>query len=315
MAHGKQEEHGMYVPQEQLSRTEIEEGERAARRREDPGRIQFFLTLNLGLFLTAIGIEVFKAPNHFALGGTSGLSIILSTLFPKFPVSAFMWLINLALVLLGLAFLDRRTMGWTVFSSFALSFYVSILERLIPLSAPLTNDTLLELIFAVGLPAVGSAIVFNIGASTGGTDILAMILKKYSSLQIGKALLLVDAAIVATAAALYGPRTGLYCILGLISKSFVVDSFIENVNTQKVCTVICSRPNDVVGFLVSELHRTATVREERGAFTGRPETVLVTVLSRREATRLRIYLRETDPHAFMTMVNSSEIVGRGFRGM
>jgi uncharacterized membrane-anchored protein YitT (DUF2179 family) len=315
MAHGKQEEHGMYVPQEQLSRTEIEEGERAARRREEPGRIQFFLTLNLGLFLTAIGIEVFKAPNHFALGGTSGLSIILSTLFPKFPVSAFMWLINLALVLLGLAFLDRRTMGWTVFSSFALSFYVSILERLIPLSAPLTNDTLLELIFAVGLPAVGSAIVFNIGASTGGTDILAMILKKYSSLQIGKALLLVDAAIVATASALYGPRTGLYCILGLISKSFVVDSFIENVNTQKVCTVICSRPNDVVGFLVSELHRTATVREERGAFTGRPETVLVTVLSRREATRLRIYLRETDPHAFMTMVNSSEIVGRGFRGM
>lgn len=315
MAHGKQEEHGMYVPQEQLSRTEIEEGERAARRREEPGRIQFFLTLNLGLFLTAIGIEVFKAPNHFALGGTSGLSIILSTLFPKYPVSAFMWLVNLALVLLGLAFLDRRTMGWTVFSSFALSFYVSILERLIPLSAPLTNDTLLELIFAVGLPAVGSAIVFNIGASTGGTDILAMILKKYSSLQIGKALLLVDAAIVATAAALYGPRTGLYCILGLISKSFVVDSFIENVNTQKVCTVICSRPNDVVGFLVSELHRTATVREERGAFTGRPETVLVTVLSRREATRLRIYLRETDPHAFMTMVNSSEIVGRGFRGM
>ena len=333
MAHGKQEEHGMYVPQEQLSRTEIEEGERAARRREEPGRIQFFLTLNLGLFLTAIGIEVFKAPNHFALGGTSGLSIILSTLLPKFPVSAFMWLVNLALVLLGLAFLDRRTMGWTVFSSFALSFYVSILERLIPLSAPLTNDTLLELmrliplsapltndtllelIFAVGLPAVGSAIVFNIGASTGGTDILAMILKKYSSLQIGKALLLVDAAIVATAAALYGPRTGLYCILGLISKSFVVDSFIENVNTQKVCTVICSRPNDVVGFLVSELHRTATVREERGAFTGRPETVLVTVLSRREATRLRIYLRETDPHAFMTMVNSSEIVGRGFRGV
>lgn len=315
MAHGQQEEHGMYVPQEQLSRTEIEEGERVARRREEPGRVQFFLMLNLGLFLTAIGIEVFKAPNHFALGGTSGLSIILSTLFPKYPVSAFMWLVNLALVLLGLAFLDRRTMGWTVFSSFALSFYVSLLERLIPLSAPLTNDTLLELIFAVGLPAVGSAIVFNIGASTGGTDILAMILKKYSSLQIGKALLLVDAAIVAAAAALYGPRTGLYCILGLVSKSFVVDSFIENVNTQKVCTVICSRPNDVIGFLVRELHRTATVREERGAFTGRPETVLVTVLSRREATRLRIYLRETDPHAFITMVSSSEIVGRGFRGV
>lgn len=304
----------MEALQDKLSENERKSGEVASKRREEPGYWRFFLTLNLGLFTTAVGIMVFKAPNHFAMGGTSGLSIILSSLFPTLPVSAFMWVINLILVALGLVFLDKRTVGWTVYSSLALSAYVTLLEWLFPLTQPLTHDTLLELIFAVLLPAVGSAIVFNIGASTGGTDILAMILRKYTSLEIGKALMLVDAAIVLSASILYGPRTGLYCILGLVLKAFVVDLVIESVNLRKVCTVISQQPQEVLEFLVKKLHRTATIREERGGFTGQQETVLVTVLTRRETARLRRFLQEHDPSAFITIVNSSEIVGKGFRG-
>ena len=165
---------------DELSSDEIESNERISQRREQPGRVKFFLLLNLGLILTALGIVVFKAPNHFALGGTSGISIIISTLNPGLPVGAIMWIVNAVLVVLGFIFLDRDSMGWTIFSSFALSAYVSLFEQLIPLSAPLTDDTLLELIFAVMLPGIGSAFVFNIGASTGGTDILAMILKKHT---------------------------------------------------------------------------------------------------------------------------------------
>lgn len=301
--------------QEELSPSQIEESVRIARRREHPGRLRFFATLNLGIFLSSLGIELFKSPNHFALGGTSGISIILSTLFPDLPVSAFMWVINALLVVLGLVFLDRKTMGWTVYTSFALSAYISVLELLMPMPHPLTDDTLLELVFAVLLPAVGSAIVFNIGASTGGTDILAMILKRHSSLEIGKALMVVDALIVASAAVIYGPRTGLYCVLGLLAKAFFVDVFIESINTLKVCTVISRNPDEVLRFVVTVLHRTATVRQEWGGFSGREERVLVTVLSRREANKLRNHLRKSDPGAFMTIVNSSEIIGRGFRGV
>lgn len=130
----------------------------------------FFLILNLGLIFTAVGISIFKTPNHFAFGGTSGLSIILSTLFPKWNVGAFMWIVNAALVVLGFFFLGIRSMGWTIYSSFALSFYVSACEVIYPLSFPLTHDVFLELCFAVILPAVGAAMVFNVGASTGGTD-------------------------------------------------------------------------------------------------------------------------------------------------
>ena len=277
--------------------------------------IVFFLLLNAGLFATAAGIHFFKTPNHFAFGGTSGLSIILSTLFPQWNVGFFMWVVNAVLVLLGFAFLGIRSMGWTIYSSFALSFYVSICEEIWPLTAPLTNDVFLELCYAVILPAVGSAIVFNIGASTGGTDIVAMILHKYTSLEIGRALLVSDLAIVLVGAYLYGPATGLYCILGMVLKTTVVDGAIESINLRKVCTVVTTDPGPVRDFIVKELKRSATEERAEGAYTHEEKWVLMTVLTRSQAQHLRRFVRRHDPHAFITIVNSSEIVGKGFRSV
>ena len=257
---------------------------------------KFFFLLNLGLIATAVGIAVFKTPNHFAFGGTSGLSIVLATLFPRFNVGAFMWFVNAALVLLGFVFLGIKSMGWTIYSSFALSFYVSLCERLYPLDHPLTNDVFLELCFAVILSAVGAAIVFNIGASTGGTDIVAMILNKYTSMPVG-------------------PATGLYCILGMILKSTVADSAIESINMRKVCTVVTSNPTPVRDFIVNDLHRSATMEQAEGAYTHDEKWVLTTVLTRGQAQKLRLYVRGLDDHAFITIVNSSEIVGKGFRAI
>lgn len=277
--------------------------------------LRFFLLLNFGLFLTALGIAIFKTPNHFAFGGTSGISIVLSTLFPKWNVGIFMWIVNGVLVLLGFVFLGIRSMGWTIYSSFALSFFVSLCEAACPLTDPLTADTFLELCFAVILPALGSAIVFNVGASTGGTDIVAMILHKHTSLEIGRALMLSDLGIVLIAAYLYGAKTGLYCILGLVLKCTVVDGAIESLNLRKVCTVISQNPEQVKDFIINVLNRSATEQPAFGAYTHDRKQVLMTVLTRSEATRLRIFLRKTDPHAFMTIVNSSEIVGKGFRSI
>ena len=274
--------------------------------------VKFFALLNLGLFLTALGTALFKAPNHFAFGGTTGLSVILATLWPQWNVGGFMWLVNAVLVVLGFVFLGVRSMGWTIFSSFALSFYVSLCERLRPLEQPMTDDVFLELCFAVILPALGAAIVFNIGASTGGTDIIAMILHKYTSLEIGRALLVSDIGIVLWAAYLYGPSTGLYCILGMILKSTVVDSAIESLNLRKVCTVVTSNPDGIRKFIVEELHRSATEERATGAFTHEEKWALMTVLTRQQAQMLRNFIRIHDPHAFITIVNSSEIIGKGF---
>lgn len=277
-------------------------------------KVQFFIFLNLGLFLTAIGIAIFKTPNHFAFGGTSGISIILATLFPKYNVGNFMWLVNGILVVLGLIFLGRKTMGWTIYSSFALSFYVSLIEKVWILTSPLTNDTFLELWFAVILPAVGSAMVFNVGASTGGTDIVAMILHKYSSLEIGKSLMVSDSLIVLIAAYLFGPKTGLYCILGMILKCTLVDTVIESFNLRKVCTVVTENPEPIQSFILEQLNRSATIEDAIGAYSQKKKTILITVLTKREAMLLRNFIHKNDTKAFITIVNSSEIIGKGFRG-
>ena len=248
-------------------------GERMRRRRELPSFRRTFFFVNMGLLLTAIGIVIFKAPNHFALGGTSGLSIILSTLLPQFDVGDFMWMLNVILVVAGLILLDLRTMGWTVFASFALSFYVSLIEIIWPRVTPLTSNPLLE------------------------------------------ALLATDGAIVAVAVFLYGAETGLLCILGLLAKTLIVDNAIEGFNQSKVCTVLCPDPAAAIDFLVNQLYRTATLTQVQGAFSGKPMTQITVVLSRPEAVRFRAFLAEHEPQSFMTMVSSSEIIGRGFRSI
>lgn len=275
--------------------------------------IKYALLLNLGLFLTAAGIHLFKTPNHFAMGGTSGMSIIMATLWPGMNVGGALFIINGILVVLGLCFLGVKTMGVTIYSSFALSAFVSLLEWIYPMTAPFTNDTLLELCFAVALPAAGSTIVFNVGASTGGTDILAMILSKYTSLEIGKALLLSDLAIAAWAGGLYGIATGLYCTLGTFSKALMVDSVIESINVRKMMTIVSAQPQQVQDFILNKLHRSATVYDAEGAYTHKELKVITTILNRRQAMELRNFIRRTDPHAFMTIVNSSETIGKGFR--
>ena len=258
---------------------------------------------------------LFKTPNHLAFGGTTGFAILLNTALPALPVSVYMWILNAALVLLGLVFLERKAVLWSAFASFALSGYTSLFEWLFPVTASITGDLWLDVCFAVLLPAVGSALVFDIGASTGGTDILAMILRRRTDIEIGKALFAVDVGVVVAAIGLYGARVGLYCVLALIGKTFVVDGFIESIRQRKVCQVICDHPRDVEEFIVKKLGRTATVTFGWGAYSGRRQTILTSVLSRREAMKLRLFVRAQDPGAFITIVSSSEIVGRGFRGV
>lgn len=300
---------------EEMTPDEARRAERLSRRRMAYSFPQFFALLNMGLILTAVALVLFKTPNHLAFGGTTGFAILFNAALPALPVSAYMWIMNAVLVLLGFIFLERKAVLWSAFASFALSGYTSLFEWLFPVTSSITGDLWLDVCFAVLLPAVGSALVFDIGASTGGTDILAMILRKRTDIEIGKALFAVDVAVVVAAIGLFGPRVGLYCVLALIGKTFVVDGFIESIRQRKVCQVICDHPRDVEEFIVKKLGRTATVTFGWGAYSGKRQTILTSVLSRREAMRLRLFVRAQDPTAFITIVSSSEIIGRGFRGV
>jgi len=276
--------------------------------------LERYLLLTAGILITSIGTYFFKFPNNFSTGGVSGLSLILGRIIPSeiFTPSIFMLIINTLLLGVGFIFLGRGFAFSTVYCSMLLSLVMAGMERIWPIAAPLTTQPFLELCFAVLLPAFGSAILFHLGASSGGTDIIAMILRKYTSMNIGTALMVADSLITLAALVCFGVETGLYSILGLLMKSALVDYVGDSFRTKKCFQIITDHPKPIVDFIVNTLHRGATLEDVHGAYSNAQKTMIVTVLNRSQALALRKHVHIVDPHAFMVITASTEIVGKGF---
>ena len=275
---------------------------------------QRYLLMTFGILVTAVGVYFFKFPNNFSTGGVSGLSLILGRLFPS-PVltpSVFMLIINALLLAVGFVVFGRDFAFSTVYCSMLLSLSTYAMERIWPLAGPMTDQPFLELCFAVLLPAVGSAVLFHLDASSGGTDIIALIVKKYTSMNIGGALMAADALITVAALVFFGVKAGLYSILGLLMKSVLVDFVTDSFQTRKCFQIITSDPEPIVEFIMGQLHRGATIEDVHGAYSHEQKALIITVLGRTQALALRRFIHNTDPHAFMIITRSTEIVGKGF---
>lgn len=273
-----------------------------------------FLLLNAGTLLITLGVYFFKFPNNFSTGGVTGISIVLTKYFPSLSASSFVSILNIILLVIGFMVFGRGFGFKTAYSSLFMSAVLEFLQRFYPMSAPFTDQPLMELLFAVGLPAVGSAILFNIDASNGGTDIVAMIMKKYTSLDIGKSLMLSDLVITLLAGVAYGMRAGMFSMLGLIIKTTLLDSVMESFNMCKYFTIVTKNPDLICNFIIKELNRSATCVKGQGAFAHEAETIVLAVMTRGQAIYLRRFIRLNDPKTFMMITNTSEIIGKGFRG-
>ena len=271
-----------------------------------------FFWMNVATVMISVGVYCFKFPNNFSMGGVSGLSILLGKVLPVLSASSYNTIINVLFLILGFLMLDKSFGFRTVYCSLLSAGLIQVFSWVWPLTAPLTDQLMLELFFAVILPALGAAILFNIDASSGGTDIAAMILKKYSGLDVGTALLISDVAIAAAALFVFDATAGLCSLLGLALKSVLADSAIESLNRRKAFFVITSDPEHVCDYVTHTLVRGATVWTAQGAYTHDVHHVVLTVLSRGQAVALRRHLKQVDPHAFMIVANSSEIFGKGF---
>lgn len=270
-----------------------------------------FWIMTLSTLVMAVGVYFFKFPNNFTFGGVTGYAPLIAKT-GLMSAGDFSFVANMVLLVIGLLFLGRGFAARTAYTSILLSVTISSLERLVPLKGPLTNEPILELVFAIALPAFGSAILFNMDASSGGTDIIAMLFKKYTSLHIGNALLATDLLVVFLAFFIFDVKTGLFSLLGLTIKSFMVDGMIESINLCKYFNIVCDDPEPICNFIVNKLNRSATICEGTGAFSGNQKYVIFTVMGRYEAIRLRNYIRDLDQHAFILITNTSEIVGKGF---
>lgn len=277
-------------------------------------KLKNFFFLTASTLVMAVGIYFFKFSNNFTFGGITGLAVLVAK-SGVISASDFSFVANMVLLVIGWIILGKKFAAKTAYSSILLSVALSALERIYPMQHPLTDQPILELAFAIALPSIGSAILFNIGASSGGTDVIAMIMKKYTSADIGKALLITDFFITLAGCFVFDITTGLYSFLGLALRSFMIDGFIESLNLSKYFNVVCSNPEPICEFIKTDLHRGATIVLAQGAFSGEDKYLILTVLNRFEAVRLRNYIKENAPDAFLLISNTSEIIGKGFHSI
>ena len=277
-------------------------------------KLKNFSLLTISTLIMAVGIYFFKFTNNFTFGGITGIAVLVTKFLP-ISSSDFSFVVNILLLIIGWIVLGKSFAEKTAYSTILLSVSLSLLERIYPMSHPLTNEPLLELIFAILLPALGSAILFNIGASSGGTDVIAMILKKYTSVDIGKGLMISDLIFTLAGFLVFNVKTGLYSLFGLIMRSALIDNFIESFNRSKYFHVVTSNATCICDFIQNDLQRGATIVNATGAFTGDDKYIILTVLSPSQAVKLRNFIKEHDPKAFLLISNTSEIIGKGFHSV
>ncbi len=270
------------------------------------------LILLFGSFLFSVGVYFFEIPNGFSIGGVTGIAIILGSFLP-IPTSVLLFILNVLLLIIGFIFIGKETGGKTVLCSFAYSGGISFLEWAVPLEGTLTTQPFLELACGILITGFAAAIIFYRGASTGGSEIIALMIKKYSSLNSGMALLCADFIVAASAFFVFGVEIGIFSLLGLFAKSFLIDSVIENLSVCKSFMIVTSNPKPIIDYILKILDRSATTFDAVGGYTGAERKVIMVICKRPEAAQLKRKIREIDPSAFITVQTTSEIIGEGFR--
>lgn len=284
----------------------------------------YWCVLTFGVLLLAFNVYFFDAPNHFAMGGMGGLSIVLSSFITKnvewLTQPVLLAMLNVFLLIIGLIFLGKsmtlKTLYCTLLYTFAVWFFSFFFPHTLPITATPDNprgQPLLEVVYAVLLSGTASAIIFNCRASSGGSDIIALIFKKYTNVNIGIALMFADFGIACLSFLTdVGVEIALISLLGVFTKSFVIDGVIENITKTKYVTIITANPDKASEVILKHIHRGFTQVDGVGGYTGEPRTVILTVCRRAQAIRLKLLLREEDPDAFVIITDVNEIMGKGF---
>lgn len=271
------------------------------------------IIIHVGLILVTAGIVLFKIPNNFATGGVTGIAIIINKLYPLLSVGSLMLIVNMILLMVGLLFTQLEFELKTIYSTMMLSLLVWFFEEVFHIAKPITGDMMLELIAAILLLAAGSAILFYQNASSGGTDIIAKIINMKTHLHIGKTVLITDLTISIFAFFAFGTKIGMYSVIGVVIKGFLIDAVIEGLHSSKQVVVISHKSDEIKNFIMNHLERGVTIYKAIGGNTNTERCILNAVMGGKEAFELRSFIKKVDDKAFITVSNVSEIVGKGFK--
>ena len=272
-----------------------------------------YIVVTIGSLITALALDMFLIPYKVIAGGVSGLATIVHYI-TGLPVGMQMLVYNIILFVLAFSILGVGFGVKSIYSAVTLSMLVDFFMYVVKVPVPdLTSEGLLAPIYGGALAGIGMGMVFWKGASTGGTDIIAMILNKFTGLSSGMALLYTDALITVFAILALGPIPALYGILAIVVTGKVIDAFLEGAEHSRTLLIISDEVEKIKDRVLKDLERGATIIPARGGYTGREKNLLMVAVRRKELARLRSFILKTDPRAFIIVLNNAEVYGEGFK--
>jgi len=268
--------------------------------------VREYLVITFGAILAACAIYFFMLPSHVAVGSGSALAMVLSNFIPL-PVSVLSLLLNIFLLILGFVLIGPEFGAKTVYAAILIPVVIGALEIIFPNFQSLTQDPVLDVICYILLVGLAMAILFSHNASSGGLDIVAKIMNKYLRMDVGKASSVAGIAVALSAAFCYDTKTVVISVLGTYFGGMVVDRFIFGLNIKRRVCVISPKMDEIVHFLLHELHSGATINEIIGAYDNTVRREVITIVDKQEYRLLMDYVRRVDPKAFVTVYSVNEV--------
>ena len=266
----------------------------------------------IGCTIMGLSYALFLIPHHFVPGGVSGIAIILNFFF-KLPVGAMIVVFNLPIFIIGLRTMGKKyvlkSMAGMIISSIMIDFF----DRIVKLPSA-TDNKILACIYGGVLLGIGLGIVFRGRASTGGSDIIGMIISKYLGISLGFGIMITDFVIISAAGfAFHSLEAPLYGYIVLFLSTKVIDMVLEGWNYSKLVIITTSRTAEIEDFILNTLDRSGTALKSRSLYLNREGEIIMTVIHRKQMAELRAFIKETDPQAFVIINDTYDVLGKGFK--
>lgn len=267
-----------------------------------------YFQIVLGCFIGSVGLTVFLVPNKVAAGGISGIATVLHHMF-NLPIGWTMLLLNVPLFLLGVIFLGRHFGVKTLFGATLFSIFAEI-TKTFPI---VTEDLLLATVYGGLILGLGLGIVFRARGSTGGTDLVAMLIHNFFPIiSIGQGIMFIDFLVIISAGILFNWELAMYSWIALFISSKVIDIVQEGLNYSKAVYIISDESENISRKILKQMGRGVTLFEGKGAYTKNPKNILLCVTTRMEMPKLKDIIKSIDPKAFVIVHNVHEVLGEGF---
>ena len=266
----------------------------------------------LGSVLYSLSFDWFYVPNQLGFGGLTALGMILNHISPAIPIGTAVLVLNIPIFLLGWKFLGGHTLVSSLFAMAATSILVDLFAALYPFPA---MDPMLAAVFGGVTLGAALGMIFSRGATTGGTDLIARLLKlPFAWLPMGKLLLVVDLSmLLAVSLAFRSLESAMYGIIALYISTQVMDGVLYGLDRSKVAYIVTETPRPMAAEIDKQLDRGVTFLYGEGSFSGQDRLVLMCAFKQRQIVPLKALVHEMDPHAFIIVCDAHEVLGQGFR--